>query len=121
MLKEMVLEAVEMTRVYEAALARIDRMDLVAPYLVECDGIPVTFDVDDAGFVTAVRPCAPHTARSFTRRDADRLASVVRNGDGRPGAVVHVRDAVIKALDAERAVIETLSTFPNAFDVEEMM
>lgn len=121
MLKAMVLTAVEMVRAYETALARLECMDLVTPYLVECDGIPVTFDVDDAGYVSTVRPCAPHLARSFTREDADRLAGVVQNGDGTAGSVVHVKDAVAKALDAERAVVEALSTFANPFELEEMM
>jgi hypothetical protein len=120
-MKAMMLTAVEAVRAYEMALARLGRMTLVAPYLVECDGIPVTFDVDETGYVTTVRSCAPHLARSFTRLDADRLASAVRNGDGTPGNVVHVRDAVYKALDAERAVVETLASFASLSELEETM
>lgn len=114
MLEEMMLTAVELVRAYESALVRLGRMELAAPYLVECDGIPVTFDVDDAGFVRGVRPCMPHLARSFARDDAEALASVIANGDGVAGSVVHVRDSILRKLDAERAVVETLVGFGQA-------
>jgi hypothetical protein len=111
MLEAMMLTAVECVRSYEAALARLEGMHLVAPYVVECDGIPVTFDVDESGLVCGVRPCMPHLARSFVRADADALASVIANGNGVTGTAVHVRESVAKALDAERAVLETLLGF----------
>lgn len=109
MLNEMRLNAGDAVREYRDALAKLDGMDLVAPYLVQCEGIPVTFDIDGDGEVVRVRPCRPHLARSFMWIDAERLAGVIRNGNGVRGQVVHIRYAIRSALDAQLEVLRLLN------------
>jgi hypothetical protein len=64
MLEAMMLDAKDAILQYRAALARLQVTALVAPYVVQCEGGPVTFDMGELGLITNVRPCRPHLARS---------------------------------------------------------
>lgn len=105
---------------YERAKKGLANVLLGADYIVQCEGVYLTFDVDHAGNVSNPRHCQPHRARSFTRKNAEMLAGVVSNGNGNghAGAAIHIRDAVDQALDAQRAVLETLIAFQDGQEQE---
>lgn len=95
---------------YQIAKKKLQGMVLVGGYVVRCDGIVLTFDVDSDGYVTNHRPCPPHRAHSFSLAQAQALACEFRNGNGVPAEAVHVVQAVDAALDAERATLDFLYT-----------
>lgn len=110
-LLNMIADAKDAIAEYERAQRGLANTLLGAGYIVQCEGVYLTFDVDQAGNVSNPRHCHPHRARSFSRENADMLAGVVFNGNGQAGEAIHVRDAVDQALDAQRAVLETMLAF----------
>jgi hypothetical protein len=73
-------------------------------FIVECDGIWLTFDVV-GGYAENPRNCRPENCMRFTREVASMLSHGVVNGRGTKGRPVHVRDAVEQALLQTREVI----------------
>lgn len=115
-MKDLMQETKEAIAEYEKAAAALDQIDLVGGYVIRCQNVYLTFDVSAAGEVFNPRSCAPHLARSFTWLQARQIAPLVRNGDGKCGEVVHVRQAVADVLDAYRAVLGTLEDFARGID-----
>lgn len=90
---------------YEKAAAALAGLELVAGYIVKCQGVYLTFSINSQGQVYQPQMCQPHKARSFTRRDAQRVAHSVWNGNQAAGEVIHVRDAIAEALAGQRSLL----------------
>lgn len=93
---------------YEMAKRQLAGMGLAGGYVVCCDGIVLTFDLEEGDLLTNPRPCPPHQARSFSLPQAEAVAGLLNNQNGDRAEAVHVADAVDVALDAERAVLAFL-------------
>lgn len=109
------LELINQTRAsiaeYEQAGVRLANVLLGHGYIVVCQDVYLTFDIEPDGGVTNPRHCQPHLAVRFTKDQAELLAAEVRNGNGTVGQAIHVKDAIALALDAQRAVMETINAF----------
>lgn len=108
-LQDMITAAGSAIQDYEAAQRELVRMDLAGGYVIRCENTYLTFDMDPAGYLCNPQKCRPHLARSFSKAQAEELASAIVNGDGHQGVAVHVVDAVAAALDDERGVFELLT------------
>jgi hypothetical protein len=111
LLQETIEKAKMAIHEYETAKAGFASIDQVVAFIVCCQDVYLTFDLDAAGNVANPQHCMPHLARRFTFAQASQLAAVVRNGNDCQGEVVHVTLAVEAALDAQRSVLELLSAF----------
>lgn len=76
-------------------------------YVVVCQGLPLAFDIED-GVVKNPRPSEPQKATRFTLEDAAQVAKEVKNGNGTPGEVMHVRHAIVDAILEQQALLTTL-------------
>ena len=112
-LQDMITAAESAIRDYEAAQRELASMDLGGGYVLGCQNTYLTFDIDPAGYVCNPQPCRPHLARSFSKEQAEELATAIVNGDGHQGAAMHVGAAVAAALDDERGVLELLTTIQS--------
>jgi len=106
-------EVLETLRASEAELARRDRglqnVLLGCGYVVRCDGVCLTFDVDAKTRVASnPRVTSASRAHRFTQRDAETLAAVTKNGAGKVAEAVHIVDAVRQELDGIRKNIAAL-------------
>ena len=93
---------------YEQAGQALQGVILGQGFVVRCEGLYLTFDVDQAGRVSNPQPSQPHRARRFTRADATTVAACIKNGNGVAGEVVHVRQAVAEALEGQRFLLSRL-------------
>lgn len=93
---------------YEVAAGMLRGVILGQGFVVKCDGVFLTFDIDALRRVHNPRPSQPHRAVRFTRADAWQIAGSIKNGNGSAGEVVHVRLAVDEALANQCALLAML-------------
>ena len=89
----------------EQAQASLEGELLEQGYIVECEGLYLSFDVDAQGRVTNPSPAAPHKSRRFAKEDAEAFAANIRNGNGTTGTALHVVDAIAVQLANLRALL----------------
>jgi hypothetical protein len=100
---------------YERAAESLQGVLLGQGFIVRCQGLCLTFDIE-AGHAINPTTSQPQRAVRFTREDAQRIASVVKNGNGIAGEAVHVRQAIMDELTNERdllALLEAKDTEPS--------
>lgn len=98
---------------YEQAAELVRGVILGQGFVVRCEGVYVSFDIDAAGLVKNPRPSQPHQATRFTRADAALVAATVKNGSGTAGEIVHVRDAIDAVLANQRDLLAVLQAHEN--------
>jgi hypothetical protein len=89
----------------EDALERLSNTLLGAGYIVECEGVYLTFTVENGKAFNPVH-CAPHRCMRFTQADAERVAAQVKNGRGTRGRAVHVVQALRESIDKTRECLK---------------
>lgn len=94
----------------EKAQRSLEGVLLPQGYIVECEGLYLSFDVDEDGRVENPRPSAPHQCRRFGRQEAEAFASNIRNGNGTTGTAVHVVDAIALQLSILRELLAELDS-----------
>lgn len=78
-----------------AAQERFSRVLLREGYVVRCEGLTMTFDIDPKTLTVLGGSTMPLLqAPRYTKENALILANAMRNGNGTPGEAVHIRDAI---------------------------
>ena len=108
---------------YEQAGQALQGVILGQGFVVRCEGLYLTFDVDQTGRVSNPQPSQPHRARRFTRADATTVAACIKNGNGAAGEVVHVRQAIAESLEGQRFLLSRLqehniNTTPEQYSID---
>lgn len=97
---------------YELAAESLQGVLLGHPYVVQVEGIPLAFEIEN-GVVTKPSTSQPQLATRFTLEDAAIVAAQVKNGNGTAGEVVHVRHAIASAIAGQRELLALLEAHTN--------
>jgi len=93
----------------QAFLSSLGCLSLSDGYIIRCQGLCMTFDVDGAGVLSNARVAGgPDKAMRFTRNNAARIAPAVKNGNGTVGESIHVRDALQESIAELGRLIDQL-------------
>ena len=94
---------------YERAAAALDNVLLGRAFIVCCEGVYLTFDIDpNTQAVTNPRSTRPQNATRFTKSDAERVAQSVLNGHNHKGHAVHVGEAIRAVLAENRKLLTVI-------------
>lgn len=97
---------------YEFEMAHLDVTLMAERFVVQIEGLPLAFDLED-GCAVNPRPCKAHMATRFTRINAGRVAERVKNGNEATAVVIDVRQAVQEALANKRDFLAVLLSAEN--------
>lgn len=80
-------------------------------WIVECDGVTLTFEIEERDGVNHAhkpRHALPQFCTRFTEHDAKNVAAGVSNGNGTKGQAVLLREALQCHIDSLKSSIELL-------------
>ncbi|MYM70515.1 hypothetical protein GTP45_27435 [Pseudoduganella sp. FT55W] len=92
---------------YQRAGEALRGVVLAQAYVVVVEGLPLAFDIEDGEAINP-RTADPHQATRFDLENAAHVARLVKNGNGTPGEVMHVRHAIVDAILEQEALLKTL-------------
>jgi hypothetical protein len=80
-------------------------------FVVTCEGLTIDYWIEPSTRIVKTKGTAPcYMARRFTRRDAERIAAITINGNGKAGTAIHVRDAIERDIAAITSLRATLAS-----------